>query len=214
MIYKDKNSILVGLTGGIASGKSTIIEYLNKKGYSTINADKLGHKVLEQESAGYQKVLKTFGNIILNPNGSINRQELGRIVFGDSEKLKKLNEISHPAIADLIKDEYKKSVLVSIDGIVFLEAALLIETNWHKFCGQTWVVLLDSEVAAKRLQLRDGLNKKEAETRIKIQITPEARISKADVIIKNDKTTEDLISQTEQALKNLKYSRAKFIKEK
>ena len=64
MIYKDKNSILVGLTGGIASGKSTIIEYLNKKGYSTINADKLGHKVLEQESAGYLKVLKTFGNII------------------------------------------------------------------------------------------------------------------------------------------------------
>jgi len=207
MIYNKKNSILIGITGGIASGKSTILKYLNEKGYSTINADKLGHKVLEKENSGYQKLLDTFGNEILNPNGSINRQQLGKIVFGNSEKLKTLNDISHPAIANMIKEEFKKSVLVSVDGIVFLEAALLIETNWYKFCGQTWVVLLDSSIASKRLQLRDGLSKKEAELRINIQINPEDRIAKADVVLKNNKTTGDLIFQTDQALEKLKNSR-------
>ena len=214
MSSPETGSVLIGLTGGIASGKSTVLQHLRQSGYSVIDADKLGHKVLEKGNPGYNKVVKYFGNEILNSDNTVNRTALGRIVFGDPVKLKQLNQISHPIIAEMIQREFKEIVSSSNIGIVFLEAALLIETNWHKFCGQTWVVLLDSEVAAKRLQLRDGLNKKEAETRIKIQITPEARISEADVIIRNDKTTEDLISQTEQALKNLKYSRAKFIKEK
>ena len=99
-------SLLIGLTGGIASGKSTVLQHLRQAGYSVIDADKLGHKVLEQGNPGYNKVVKCFGNEILNPDGSVNRTALGRIVFVDAEKLKQLNEISHPIIAEMIQKEF------------------------------------------------------------------------------------------------------------
>tara|TARA_B100000686_G_C16136358_1_gene639901 strand:- start:141 stop:560 length:420 start_codon:yes stop_codon:yes gene_type:complete len=131
------------------------------------------------------------------------------MVFADSEKLKKLNEISHPTIAEMIKKEYLKSVSDSVDKIVFLEAALLIETDWYKFCDQTWIVMLDTDIAVKRLQMRDGLNKDEAESRINVQLNPEDRLKYADVILKNNKSPENLIFQTDKALQSFKISRSK-----
>ena len=103
MNSNDANSILIGITGGIASGKSTMISYLNEKGYSTIEADKLGHKILEPENPGYKNILEIFGNDILDKSGTINRQILGKIVFSNPNKLKQLNDISHPAISKMIK---------------------------------------------------------------------------------------------------------------
>ena len=105
MNFPVTGSLLIGLTGGIASGKSTVLQHLQQAGYSVIDADKLGHKVLEQGNSGYNKVVKCFGNEILNLDGSVNRNALGRIVFVDAEKLKQLNEISHPIIAEMIQKE-------------------------------------------------------------------------------------------------------------
>ena len=200
------NSVLIGITGGIASGKSTIIKYLSKKGYSTIEADKLGHKILAPNNPGYQKIIEIFGNGILEPSGIINRQTLGKIVFTNSEKLEKLNEISHPAIAKMIENEYKQKSSLSLEGIVFLEAALLIETNWYKLCDQVWIVMLDPILAKKRLQLRDGLSKEDAESRIKSQLCHDSRKEYADLLLNNNNSSDDLIHQTESALKNLKSS--------
>jgi len=199
-------SLLIGLTGGIASGKSTVLQHLRQAGYSVIDADKLGHKVLEQGNPGYNKVVKCFGNEILNPDGSVNRTALGRIVFVDAEKLKQLNEISHPIIAEMIQKEFEKSVSDSNGGIVFLEAALLIEANWYKVCGHIWVVSLDPSVALHRLQERDNLSETEAKLRVGAQLDQEERLAYADVVLLNEGTPEELFTQTQQALRELKQS--------
>jgi len=199
-------SLLIGLTGGIASGKSTVLQHLRKAGYSVIDADKLGHKVLEQGNPGYNKVVKCFGNEILNPDGSVNRTALGRIVFVDAEKLKQLNEISHPIIAEMIQKEFEESVSDSNGGIVFLEAALLIEANWYKVCGHIWVVSLDPTVALSRLKERDNLNETEAKLRVGAQLDQKERLTYADVVLQNEGTPEELFTQTQQALRELKQS--------
>jgi len=199
-------SLLIGLTGGIASGKSTVLQHLRQAGYSVIDADKLGHKVLEQGNPGYNKVVKCFGNEILNPDGSVNRTALGRIVFVDAEKLKQLNEISHPIIAEMIQKEFEESVSDSNGGIVFLEAALLIEANWYKVCGHIWVVSLDPSVALHRLQERDNLSETEAKLRVGAQLDQEERLAYADVVLQNEGTPEELFTQTQQALRELKQS--------
>ncbi len=199
-------SILIGLTGGIASGKSTVLQHLRQVGYSVIDADKLGHKVLEQGNPGYNKVVKCFGNEILNPDGSVNRTALGRIVFVDAEKLKQLNEISHPIIAEMIQKEFDESVSDSNGGIVFLEAALLIEANWYKVCGHIWVVTLDPTVALCRLKERDNLSETEAKLRVGEQLVQEERLNYADVVLQNEGTQEELFTKTQQALRELKQS--------
>ena len=199
-------SLLIGLTGGIASGKSTVLQHLRQAGYSVIDADKLGHKVLEQGNPGYNKVVKCFGNEILNPDNTVNRIALGRIVFVDAEKLKQLNEISHPIIAEMIQKEFEESVSDSNGGIVFLEAALLIEANWYKVCGQIWVVSLDPTVALRRLQERDNLSETEAKLRVGAQLDQEERLAYADVVLQNEGTLEELFTQTQQALRELKQS--------
>ena len=199
-------SLLIGLTGGIASGKSTVLQHLRQAGYSVIDADKLGHKVLEQGNPGYNKVVKCFGNEILNPDGSVNRTALGRIVFVDAEKLKQLNEISHPIIAEMIQKEFEESVSDSNGGIVFLEAALLIEANWYKVCGHIWVVSLDPTVALSRLKERDNLSENEAKLRVGAQLDQEERLAYADVVLQNEGTPEELFTQTQQALRELKQS--------
>ena len=199
-------SLLIGLTGGIASGKSTVLQHLRQAGYSVIDADKLGHKVLEQGNPGYNKVVKCFGNEILNPDGSVNRTALGRIVFVDAEKLKQLNEISHPIIAEMIQKEFEESVSDSNGGIVFLEAALLIEANWYKVCGHIWVVSLDPIVALRRLKERDNLSETEAKLRVGAQLDQEESLAYADVVLQNEGTPEELFTQTQQALRELKQS--------
>ena len=209
MVINAKDSILVGITGGIASGKSTIIRHLNQNGYPTIEADKIGHKILEPRNPGYQKILNKFGKEILDNKGSINRQILGKLVFSNPNKLKQLNEISHPAIAEMIKKEYEKLALNNTGRIVFLEAALLIETNWYKFCDLVWVVMLKPSIAAKRLQLRDGLSKEEANSRLKAQLSADFRKEYADEVLNNEKSSDDLIRQTEELIKRLKFLKSR-----
>ena len=199
-------SHLIGLTGGIASGKSTVLQHLRQAGYSVIDADKLGHKDLEQGNSGHNKVVKYFGNEILNLDGSVNRTALGKIVFVDAEKLKQLNEISHPIIAEMIQNEFEESVSDSNGGIVFLEAALLIEANWYKVCGHIWVVSLDPTVALSRLKERDNLSENEAKLRVGAQLDQEERLAYADVVLQNEGTHEELFTQTHQALQELKQS--------
>ncbi|MBS1254340.1 MAG: Dephospho-CoA kinase [Deltaproteobacteria bacterium] len=196
--------MLIGLTGGIASGKSTVIQYLRDKGYPVIDADKLGHRVLEQGNPGYDKVVEKFGIDILNQDNSVNRLVLGRIVFGDPEKLKQLNEISHPIIAEMIQKEFESLVSEDTEGIVLLEAAILIEANWHKMCDYIWVVTLEQDVAVQRLQKRDGLSEIDARSRLDAQLAPEERLAYADVILRNEGTMNDLISKTKQALAGLR----------
>ena len=199
----EKEPILVGITGGIASGKSTVIQYLRYQGYPIIDADKLGHKVLEQGNPGYSKVLEKFGEGILNKDKTVNRLILGGIVFSDPSKLKSLNEISHPIIAEMVLKEFKSIVSKDSKGIVFLEAALLIEANWYNMCHHIWVVTLEAKEAKRRLQKRDGLSESEASSRLESQLNAKERLAYADVVLRNDGSRKDLLSQTQRALEEL-----------
>ena len=195
--------ILIGLTGGIASGKSTVIQYLRYQGYPVIDADKLGHKVLEPGNSGYSIVVKKFGAGILNKDKSVNRLILGGIVFSDPSKLQALNEISHPLIAEMVMKEFESIVSDDSNGLVFLEAALLIEANWYNMCHQIWVVTLELAEERRRLQKRDDLSESEARSRLESQISIKERLAYADVVLDNNGSRQDLLSQTQQALEVL-----------
>ena len=195
--------ILIGLTGGISSGKSTVIQYIRYQGYPVIDADKLGHKVLEPGNSGYSKVVEKFGKGILNKDKTVNRLVLGGIVFSDPSKLKALNEISHPIIAEMVLKEFKSIVSKDSKGIVFLEAALLIEANWYNMCHHIWVVTLEAAEASRRLQKRDGLSESEARSRLESQLTAKERLAYADVVLHNDGSRKDLLTQTQLALEEL-----------
>ena len=199
----EKKPILIGLTGGIASGKSTVIQYIRYQGYPVIDADKLGHRVLELGNPGYSKVVEKFGKGILNKDNTVNRLVLGGIVFADPSQLKALNEISHPIIAEMVLKEFESIVSEDSRGVVFLEAALLIVANWYDMCHHIWVVTLDTVEATRRLQERDGLSESEARSRLESQLTPEERLAYADVVLNNDGSRKDLFSQTQRALEEL-----------
>ena len=199
----EKKPILIGLTGGIASGKSTVIQYIRYQGYPVIDADKLGHRVLELGNPGYSKVVEKFGKGILNEDKTVNRLVLGGIVFADPSQLKALNEISHPIIAEMALKEFESIISEDSGGIVFLEAALLIEANWYNMCHQIWVVTLDAVEATRRLQKRDDLSESEARSRLESQLTAKERLAYADVVLDNDGSRKDLLSQTQRALEEL-----------
>ena len=199
----EKNPILIGLTGGIASGKSTVIQYLRYQGYPVIDADKLGHKVLEPGNPGYSKVVEKFGEGILNKDKTVNRLILGGIVFSDPSKLQALNEISHPIIAEMVMKEFESIVSNNSKRIVFLEAALLIEANWYDMCHHIWVVTLEVTEERRRIQKRDGLSESEARSRLESQLTVKERLAYADVVLDNNGSRKNLLSQTQQALKAL-----------
>ena len=199
----EKEPILIGLTGGIASGKSTVVQYLRYQGYQVIDADKLGHKVLEPGNPGYRKVVEKFGAGILNKDKSVNRLILGGIVFSDPSKLQALNEISHPLIAEMVMKEFESIVSDDSNGIVFLEAALLIEANWYNMCHHIWVVNLEVAEERRRLQKRDDLSESEARSRLESQLSIKERLAYADVVLDNNGSRKDLLSQTQQALEGL-----------
>ena len=199
----EKEPILIGLTGGISSGKSTVIQYIRYHGYPVIDADKLGHRVLELGNPGYSKVIEKFGEGILNKDKTVNRLLLGGIVFSDPSKLKALNEISHPIIAEMVLKEFKSIVSKDLKGIVFLEAALLIEANWYNMCHHIWVVTLEAAEASRRLQKRDGLSVSEARSRLESQLNAKERLTYADVVLDNNGSRKDLLSQTQQALEGI-----------
>ena len=199
----EKEPILIGLTGGIASGKSTVIQYLRYQGFPVIDADKLGHKVLEPGNPGYSKVVEKFGAGILNKDKSVNRLILGGIVFSDPSKLQALNEISHPLIAEMVMKEFESIVSDDSNGLVFLEAALLIEANWYNMCHQIWVVTLELAEERRRLQKRDDLSESEARSRLESQLSIKERLAYADVVLDNNGSRKDLLTQTQKALEGL-----------
>ena len=194
---------LIGITGGIAAGKSTVAHYLRKKGYPVIDADHLGHCILEQKHSGYQQVVATFGTQILRTNGSIDRKILGEIVFADKTERIKLNSIIHPLIAQMITQSIHELQEHSPSQIIFLEAALLIESRWLTMNHQIWLVYASEEIAIQRLKRRNHLTQVQANLRLRAQLTHEERKPYADLILHNEGIMAHLFQQVEYALERL-----------
>ena len=195
---------LVGLTGGIACGKSKVAAYLREKGYPVINADRVGHVVLNPGQPAYDQLLETFGEGILTENKEINRKALGNIIFNDKKAREQLNQITHPPIAQLIEERLLDLTRFLDSGKpVFLEAALLIESQWRSRCGQIWVVTAPKDQILQRLQLRNSLTAEQAQSRIDSQLRQEERLPYADVVLENQGLLADLMKQVDFALAQL-----------
>ncbi|MFW6022900.1 MAG: dephospho-CoA kinase [Halanaerobiaceae bacterium] len=182
--------MIIGLTGGIASGKSTVSSFLQQLGAVIIDADKIAHKVLKKDSRGYEKVIELFGNAILKDNGDIDRLRLGSIIFNNSNMRKKLENITHPLIlAEIHKklEEYQDK-----SRIIILDAPLLFEVGLNNSVDSTWVVYIDKNTQISRLMKRDNLTYKEAESRINSQLSLERKKMMADFVINNMGNKENL----------------------
>ena len=186
---------IICLTGGMASGKSTAARYLGEQGADVIDADKLGHRAYEPDTQAYREVIATFGDDLLADDKSIDRKALGGKVFGKPEELKKLTDIVWPEIRRLAEAEIKAS---DPDNIVVLEAAVLFEAGWEDIGDEVWVVVVDRELAIARAIARDGFDRESVESRLDSQINNEERTSKADVVISNNDSEEEMLEQLDQ----------------
>ncbi len=176
---------IIGLTGGILSGKSTVAQMLGEKGAGHIDADKIGHEAYEPHTKTWQRVIDAFGTGILKENEEIDRQKLGDIVFNDPESLARLNRIVHPQIGRLVVEELEKLRSKGVD-VVVIEAVLLIEARWTNIVDEVWVTVAPEETVLKRLQNRSGLSEEQARARIRAQLSSEERAKYGDVVINTD----------------------------
>ncbi len=183
---------VIGLTGGIGSGKSTVAHFLTEFGAVIIDADKVGHEALLSGSSVSGEVVAAFDKEILLPDGNINRRELGRMVFSSSECLAKLNRIVHPWMYDTMKariEDYRKQGV----RVMVLDAAILLEAGWISLVDEVWVTVASPETVLRRLKAReDGLSEADALARIRRQMTNEERVKHADVVIDTDCSLEEV----------------------
>ena len=189
----------IGITGSIACGKSTVSDYLIAKGYTIIDADKLGHVALTSDDVK-RKLAEKFGDEILE-NNEISREKLGKLVFGNDDNLKILNSIIHPKIKELIlklQEEHKDK------NLVFLDIALLYEANFVDLVEKVAVVYVDEDVQLERLMTRNSLSKEEAIKRIESQMSPREKASLGDFVINNSYSKEDTFQQIDEILEKLK----------
>lgn len=174
---------IVGITGLIASGKSTLSSYLKSQGYKIVDADAISRDITKKDRIGYAKVIEEFGRDILSSNGEIDRAKLSNIVFNDKNALKKLNDTLHPLIFQEIDrqlDSYKD------EKILFLDAPLLFEAKLDKKCDELILVVCDEDVQISRIQKRDNKDYDSAKKIIDSQIAKEFKIEKSDYIIDNN----------------------------
>jgi len=185
--------MIIGLTGGIASGKSTAANYLEKKGAKIIDADQIAHKISQKGEKGWQLVVDEFGEEILREDGEFDREKLAKIVFSDPQKRKKLESLLHPIIIYKMKEKAYK--YLEDNQIVVLMVPLLYETGLDLFSDQVWVISSSEETQINRLNKRDDLSREEALKRINSQMPMSEKEKKADVIIKNNSTIAALKSK-------------------
>ena len=189
---------VIGLTGGIASGKTTISNILKELGAIIIDADKIARKVVEKSSPALKDIEENFGRDVLFKNGRLDRKKLGNIVFNDTGSLKKLNEIIHPYIVEKIIDEINHYKKTYNNRVIILDAALLIELNLTDLVEEVWLIVVPEEMQLGRLVERDNISADQAQKRIDAQIPLEDKKKYADLIIDNSKDLTYLQAQIEE----------------
>lgn len=185
---------VIGLTGGIGTGKSTVAEVLKEQGAPVLSADLVGHEVYLPGRPGYHAILDEWPEVLAD-DGTIDRKKLGGIVFADSKELAKLNAITHPRMKGMMREKLaeieKAGAPVSV-----LEAALLLEAGWDDLADEVWVTDTPPEIAAKRVSERSGLDEEQVMERIRAQMSRDDRKSRAKVIIDTSGEMESTKRQT------------------
>ena len=191
--------MIIGITGSIACGKSTVSNYLKSKGYIVIDADKIGHEALDDDYVK-EKLILAFGNEILEDN-KINRQKLGELVFGSSSNLNVLNSIVHPEIRKKILEKIDKN---NDQEFIFIDVALLFEAKFDDLVDKIIVVYVDENTQLTRLMKRNSISKKEALSRIVSQMSPIEKAKLGDYTVNNNLDVINTYEQVDKVLSELK----------
>ena len=187
---------VIGLTGGIGSGKSTVAKVLEDQGATVLSADIIGHEVYSPGRPAWQEIVNEFGRDVVADDGTIDRKKLGAIVFSDPRYLAALNSIVHPRLKGMMRERLAALAQEGVE-ITVLEAALLFEAKWDDLANEVWVTAVAPEIAARRTSQRSGLPEDQVLERIKSQMSNEERTRNAQVIIDTDC---DLEGTKQQAL--------------
>jgi dephospho-CoA kinase len=184
--------LVIGLVGGIGSGKSVACAILAELGAEVINADVVGHEVYEPGKPGFDAIVAEFGNDVVGADGRIDRKRLGAIVFGDEAKLARLNAIVHPLIRAEIERRIARARENDAVRAVVVEAAILLEAGWRSLVDQVWVISARREDVVERLASQRGMAEAETDARMARQMTDAERRAAADVVIENVGSLDDL----------------------
>lgn len=201
---QEKRPLVVGLTGNIGSGKSTVLAYfVQKPNVAIIDADKLAHSAMAPGGPAYAPILERFGERLLLEDQSINRRELGKLVFSDPAALKALEAISHPAVyqlaAEAIETAAKRGVrLVLIEAIKLLDGGETVH-----LCDEVWVVTIDRESQLKRLYQQRGMDEQSVRRRLEVQSSQADKVQRADRVIDNSGSLHDLYKSLDQLWSDL-----------
>jgi dephospho-CoA kinase len=195
---------VIGLTGGIATGKSTVSALLEKAGAVIIDADRIARQVVKKGLPAYREIIENFGESILVPDGEINRSALGDIIFNDPQKKQLLNRIVHPHVRKEQNRQLKGIEKKDPGAIVILDIPLLIETQTYRDLSEVIVVYAPEHIQMKRLMQREDISKSDALARIRSQIPIEEKKDKATIVIDNSGTRENTRKQTLKLFQRLK----------
>ena len=190
---------VVGLTGGIGTGKSVVTEILREQGVVILDADRVGHEVYLPGQPGYEDIVAEFGQDVVAEDGTIDRRKLGPIVFSSPDKLARLNAITHPRMKEMMRDRLAEAGRAG-RMVAVLEAALLFDAGWDDLTDEVWVSVVDAETAARRASERSGIPVEQVLERIqKAQMASDERIRRSDVAIDTSGTVEDTRRRTLEA---------------
>lgn len=193
---------IIGITGGIASGKSTVTNYLRQKGYQVIDADQVVHELQAKGGKLYQALVGWLGSAILNEAGELERPKLSQLIFSSQENLAKSSQLQN----DIIRQELanRRDQLAKTEETFFMDIPLLFEQDYADWFDEVWLVYVNPETQIKRLKARNGYSQEEAQQRLASQMKLEDKVPYADFVIKNDGNLEELIEQIDKKLRRLR----------
>jgi dephospho-CoA kinase len=194
----------IGLTGGIATGKSYVLSVFSELGCEVSDADAMAHRAIEQGRPAYLDIVDQFGRDVLNEDGSINRAALGAVVFTNKSARERLNEIVHPRVYEAQAEWFEEVASRDPDAIAVVDAALMIETGSYRRFDKIIVVYCDPELQLRRLTTRNGFTVEQAQARISAQMPSDEKLKYADYSIDTSKGFEDTRRQVEEVYEKLR----------
>ncbi|WP_174720602.1 dephospho-CoA kinase [Streptococcus periodonticum] len=193
---------IIGITGGIASGKSVVTDFLRSQGYQVIDADQVVHELQVKGGKLYQALVSWLGSAILNEAGELDRPKLSQLIFSSQENLAKSSQLQN----DIIRKELanRRDQLAKTEETFFMDIPLLFEQDYADWFDEVWLVYVNPETQIKRLKARNGYSQEEAQQRLASQMKLEDKVPYADFVIKNDGNLEELIEQIDKKLRRLR----------